>query len=168
MAPAGYEPRKMKGMGLAFATTPRGACHLRATFYKPELLGFIDPQTGIEGKAEIYFDWEDRLTIMDTLVYCRFYRDMVPWPYITAVVNAAIGTDYSDRRPARLANRIVTETHRLQRAARLPRPHQGEAARLDHRSARPTTRGQHDRSPGRDGPRCSADYYQSRLGGPAL
>ncbi len=39
MAPAGYEPRKMKGMGLGFATTPRGACHLRATMYKPELLG---------------------------------------------------------------------------------------------------------------------------------
>ena len=33
---------------------------------------------------------------MDTLIYCRFYRDMVPWPYITAVVNAAIGTDYTD------------------------------------------------------------------------
>ena len=39
MAPPGYEPRKMKGMGLGFATTARGACHLRATMYKPELMG---------------------------------------------------------------------------------------------------------------------------------
>ena len=110
MAPAGYEPRKMKGMGLGFATTPRGACHLRATMYKPELLG-VTAYGEIEGKAAIYCDWEDRLTIMDTLVYCRFYRDLVQWPYITAVVNAAIGTDYTEEDLHRIANRIVTMTH---------------------------------------------------------
>ena len=110
MAPAGYEPRKMKGMGLGFATTPRGACHLRATMYKPELLG-VTPYGEIEGKAAIYCDWEDRLTIMDTLVYCRFYRDMVQWPYITAVVNAVIGTDYTEDDLHRIANRIITMTH---------------------------------------------------------
>ena len=48
---------------------------------------------------------------MDTLVYCRFYRDMVQWPYITAVVNAAIGTDYTEEDLHRIANRIITMTH---------------------------------------------------------
>ncbi|MBE3035354.1 MAG: aldehyde ferredoxin oxidoreductase family protein [Actinobacteria bacterium] len=110
MEPAGYDPRKMKGMGLGFATAARGACHLRATMYKPELIGVIDPQA-IEGKAAIYCDWEDRLTIMDTLLYCRFYRDLVPWPYITAVVNAAVGADYSEHDMHRIANRIVTMSH---------------------------------------------------------
>ena len=110
MEPAGYDPRVMKGMGLGFATATRGACHLRATMYKPELIGVIDPQA-IEGKAAIYCDWEDRLTIMDTLLYCRFYRDLVQWPYITAVVNAAIGTDYSEDDMHRIANRIVTMSH---------------------------------------------------------
>ncbi len=110
MEPAGYDPRVMKGMGLGFATTTRGACHLRATMYKPELIGLIDPQA-IEGKAALYCDWEDRLTIMDTLLYCRFYRDMVQWPYITAVVNAVIGTDYTEDDLHRIANRIVTMTH---------------------------------------------------------
>jgi aldehyde:ferredoxin oxidoreductase len=97
-------------MGLGYITTARGACHLRATFYKAELAGFSDPQV-IEGKAEVFVDWENRLCIMDTLIYCRFYRDLVPWPYITAVVNAAIGTDYSEADLAKLANRIITETH---------------------------------------------------------
>jgi len=110
MEPAGYEPRALKGMGLGYATATRGACHLRATMYKPELMGVIDPQT-IEGKAAIYCDWEDRLTIMDCLVYCRFYRDLVQWPYITAVVNAAIGTDYTEDDMHRIANRIITMTH---------------------------------------------------------
>jgi len=110
MEPAGYDPRAMKGMGLGFATATRGACHLRATIYKAELAGILDPQA-LEGKAAVYCDWEDRLTIMDTLLYCRFYRDLVPWPYITAVVNAAIGTDHSEDDMRRIANRIVTMSH---------------------------------------------------------
>ncbi len=110
MAPAGYEPRVMKGMGLGFVTAARGACHLRATMYKPELMGLVEPRTW-EDKAAVYCDWEDRLTIMDCLVYCRFYRDLVPWPYITQVVNAAIGTDYTEDDLHQIANRIITMTH---------------------------------------------------------
>ena len=110
MEPAGYEPRKMKGMGLGFATTARGACHLRATMYKPELMG-VSPYDELAGKAAIYTDWEDRLCVMDCLIYCRFYRDLVQWPYITAVVNAAIGTDYTEEDLHRIANRIITMTH---------------------------------------------------------
>ncbi len=34
LEPAGFDPRVLKGMGLAYATSDRGACHLRATFYK--------------------------------------------------------------------------------------------------------------------------------------
>ncbi len=40
--PAGYEPRRLKGMALSYALSPRGACHLRATFYKPELGGMLE------------------------------------------------------------------------------------------------------------------------------
>ena len=43
LEPAGFDPRVLKGMGLAYATSDRGACHLRATFYKSELSGQIDP-----------------------------------------------------------------------------------------------------------------------------
>jgi aldehyde:ferredoxin oxidoreductase len=110
MEPAGYEPRVMKGMGLGFATTSRGACHLRATMYKPELMGIVEPRTW-QDKAAVYCDWEDRLTVMDCLIYCRFYRDLVPWPYITRVVNAVIGADYTEDDLHRIANRIVTMTH---------------------------------------------------------
>ena len=112
MEPAGYDPRRLKGMGLGFVTTSRGACHLRATFYKAELAGFIDPATTV-GKAEMYIDWEDRLTIMDTLIYCRFYRDLVQWPYILQVVNAAVGTDFTHDELRAVANRIITDTHRF-------------------------------------------------------
>jgi aldehyde:ferredoxin oxidoreductase len=115
MEPAGYDPRVMKGMGLGFATTARGACHLRATMYKPELMGLVDKRAW-EDKAAVYCDWEDRLTIMDCLIYCRFYRDLVQWPYITQVVNAAVGTDYSEADLKRVANRIITMTHEFNAA----------------------------------------------------
>ena len=42
MDPAGYEPRRLKGMALSYAVSVRGACHLRATFYKPELGGLLE------------------------------------------------------------------------------------------------------------------------------
>ena len=58
LEPAGYDPRILKGMGLAYGTSPRGACHLRSTFYKPELSKMIDPDT-IDGKAEMFIEWEE-------------------------------------------------------------------------------------------------------------
>ncbi|MEW6113571.1 MAG: aldehyde ferredoxin oxidoreductase C-terminal domain-containing protein, partial [Thermodesulfobacteriota bacterium] len=48
LEPAGYDPRVLKGMGLAYGTSDRGACHLRTTFYKPELAKMIDPDQ-VEG-----------------------------------------------------------------------------------------------------------------------
>lgn len=90
MEPAGYDPRVLKGMGLAYATSERGACHLRTTFYKPELAGMIPPNQ-IEGKAELFVDFEDRLTIFDTFILCRFYRDLYPWDVLIEILGAVTG-----------------------------------------------------------------------------
>ena len=72
--PAGYDPRILKGMGLANATSDRGACHLRATFYKAELANMI-PIDQMEGKAKLFLEFEDRFNIHDSLILCRFYRE---------------------------------------------------------------------------------------------
>ncbi len=90
MEPAGYDPRSLKGMGLAFATSDRGACHLRSTFYKPELAG-ISPPDQMEGKARIFVDFEDRLNLFDTMIFCRFYRDLYPWDELREVIGATTG-----------------------------------------------------------------------------
>ncbi len=92
LEPAGYDPRVLKGMSLAYATSDRGACHLRATFYKPELAGMIPPNQ-IKDKAALFVDFEDRLTIFDTLVLCRFYRDLYPWDRLGEIVYALTGLD---------------------------------------------------------------------------
>jgi aldehyde:ferredoxin oxidoreductase len=90
MEPAGYDPRSLKGMGLAYATSDRGACHLRATFYKPELSGMIPPEQ-IKGKAEMFVEFEDRLSFLDMMVFCRFYRDFYMWDRLREVVQATTG-----------------------------------------------------------------------------
>jgi len=92
LEPAGYDPRPLKGMGLAYGTSDRGACHLRATFYKPELSGMIPPDQ-IAGKAELFLEFESRLTIFDTLVLCRFYRDFFLWDKMGEVIGLVTGLD---------------------------------------------------------------------------
>ncbi len=112
MEPAGYDPRTLNGMGLAYATSDRGACHLRATFYKPELSGMIDPKT-TEGKAELFTDFEDRATLFDSLIFCRFYRDLVIWDDLAVVIKALTGLDLSKDELRTTANYIATNTRRF-------------------------------------------------------
>lgn len=109
MEPPGYDPRVLKGVGLGYATSARGACHLRATFYKPELSGIISPDA-IEGKAALYIEYEDRLTIFNTFINCTFYRDLLQWDELQTVIRAITGWEYTLEELRRMANEIITMT----------------------------------------------------------
>ncbi len=109
LEPAGYDPRVLKGMGLAYMTSTRGACHLRATFYKPELSGVIDPRT-TEGKALLFTDYEDRLTIFNTLILCVFFRDFVLWDGLSEMIAALTGREYTVPQLREIAGRIISLT----------------------------------------------------------
>ncbi|HSL41758.1 MAG TPA: aldehyde ferredoxin oxidoreductase C-terminal domain-containing protein, partial [Desulforhopalus sp.] len=109
LEPAGYDPRKLKGMGLTFGTSPRGACHLRTTFYKPELSGLIPPGQ-IEGKAAMLIDYEDRLNIFDTLVLCRFYRDLYSWEELEKTIAMVTGEKLQEKDLHLVAGRIADMT----------------------------------------------------------
>lgn len=107
LEPAGYDPRVLKGMGLGYATSDRGACHLRATFYKPELSGIIPPEA-IEGKAELFIDYENRMTLFDTLILCRFYRDFYAWDSLAKMIRMSTGGDFKEVDLEKIANGIST------------------------------------------------------------
>jgi aldehyde:ferredoxin oxidoreductase len=109
LEPAGYDPRVLKGMGLAYGTSDRGACHLRTTFYKPELAKMIDPDQ-VEGKAEMLAEWEDRLTIFDTLVLCRFYRDLYQWEELAEMIKGTTGLNLDKERMRQIAGKIANDT----------------------------------------------------------
>jgi len=108
LEPPGYEPRVLKGMGLAYATSDRGACHLRATIYKAELSGMMSPEQ-IEGKAELLIDFEDRHTLFDSLILCRFFRDMYGWEELSLIINAATGMELDKKQLQKIARSITNK-----------------------------------------------------------
>ncbi|MWV64618.1 aldehyde ferredoxin oxidoreductase [Halorubrum sp. JWXQ-INN 858] len=71
---AAYDPRCMKGMGIAFATSNRGACHLRGYTPAAEILGIpekVDPYEW-EGKGELTATFQDLHAISDSFDICKF------------------------------------------------------------------------------------------------
>lgn len=112
LEPAGYDPRVLKGMALAYSVSPRGACHLRSTFYKAELSGMIDPDQ-IEHKAEMFLDFEDRCTLFDAFILCRFYRDFYPWEELSKLFFMTTGVEFSTDDLKALASRITDDTRKF-------------------------------------------------------
>jgi aldehyde:ferredoxin oxidoreductase len=64
---AGYDGRSMQGMGLAYATNNRGACHMRADPYESDF-----NTTEIEGKAAIVKNSQDEISFIDSSGLCLF------------------------------------------------------------------------------------------------
>jgi aldehyde:ferredoxin oxidoreductase len=111
--PAGYDPRVLKGMGLAYATSDRGACHLRSTFYKAELSGMI-PSDQIEGKAKLFLEFEDRFNLHDSLILCRFYRDIYwDWKDLSTIVEVTTGLKLDESGLRKISSTIQDETRRF-------------------------------------------------------
>ncbi|RKD93433.1 aldehyde ferredoxin oxidoreductase family protein [Halopiger aswanensis] len=69
-----YDPRCMKGMGIGYATSNRGACHLRGYTPAAEILGIpekVDPYEW-EGKGELTAEFQDLHAISDSFDICKF------------------------------------------------------------------------------------------------
>jgi aldehyde:ferredoxin oxidoreductase len=114
LEPAGFDPRVLKGMGLAYATSDRGACHLRATFYKSELSGQIDPDQ-IKGKAKLFVDYEDKMTLFDALILCRFYRDLITWKDLQAIIKSTCDLSLKKKDLKAVASGIINLAHDFNR-----------------------------------------------------
>jgi aldehyde:ferredoxin oxidoreductase len=68
-----YDPRGLKGMGIAYATSNRGACHLRAYTPASEILGVpykTDPLAW-QGKGELTKLLQDLSAFTDSLNLCK-------------------------------------------------------------------------------------------------
>jgi len=69
-----YGPRAFWGHALAYATSVRGGCHLRAYMIAPEVLGVpkkMDPLT-TEGKAEMCIFFQNYFAFVDSSLVCKF------------------------------------------------------------------------------------------------
>ena len=64
---AAYDGRSMQGMGLGYATSNRGACHLRAGPYEDD---FTTLETA--GKAQVVKETQDFIATVDSSGLCLF------------------------------------------------------------------------------------------------
>ncbi len=62
----------------------------------------------IEGKAEMLIDFEDRLTIFDSLILCRFYRDLYTWELLEEIIYKTTGNNATKPELRSIASNITT------------------------------------------------------------
>lgn len=69
-----YDPRGIQGIGLGYATSNRGACHLRGYTVASEIAGIPEPTDRLvpEGKGELLKIFQDLLAFSDSMNICKF------------------------------------------------------------------------------------------------
>ena len=71
-----YDPRGTFGMGLGYATSDRGGCHMRAFSAGDDILGGSGPAHSLEGRAQLVADLQDFSALAWTGVWCaNMYLD---------------------------------------------------------------------------------------------
>jgi aldehyde:ferredoxin oxidoreductase len=94
---AGYDGRGAQGMGLQYATSNRGACHVRGYMVFPEILSVpqkIDPSE-TEEKAGWVKTFQDLTAVVDSAGLCLFNVFAFGGPEILEYLKAATGVEMS-------------------------------------------------------------------------
>jgi aldehyde:ferredoxin oxidoreductase len=107
---AAYEARAIQGMGLGYATSNRGACHLKAYTVAAEILGLprqMDPRA-TEGKAELTKMFQDATATVDATGLCQFLTFGIGLEEILPQLSAATGVTYTMDDLMKIGERIWT------------------------------------------------------------
>ncbi len=114
-----YDPRGIQGMGLGYATSNRGACHLRGYTVASEVLGIpvkTDP-TVTEGKAELVKAFQDATALVDSSGLCLFTTFAWTMDNIAPQIDAACEGDWSVERCLEAGERIWNMEREFNKAA---------------------------------------------------
>ncbi len=99
---AAYDGRAMQGMGLAYATSNRGACHLRASPYAHDF-----GSTEIPGKAKVVKDSQDLVAAIDSTGLCVFTKSSgLNEQHYASQIDAACGGGWTVERMRETGERI--------------------------------------------------------------
>jgi aldehyde:ferredoxin oxidoreductase len=103
-----YDARGIQGMGLTYATSNRGACHLRSYTVASEVLGIpvkTDPLTA-EGKPELVIAFQDATAAFDSAGICIFTSFAWGLADVAPQVAAACGPEFTLENMAKIGERI--------------------------------------------------------------
>ena len=111
MEPPAYDVRGMKGHGLAYMTSTRGACHLRAGFYAPELVGKFWKWEGIDrfstvNKGFMVSQTENFMCVYDSVGLCKFSRGFFLIAKLPEVIEAITGLKFTEEDLLKIGERI--------------------------------------------------------------
>jgi len=103
-----YDPRGVQGHGLAYATSNRGGCHVRAYLISPEIVGLpekLDPQE-ITGKPAWVKIFQDLTAVIDSAGLCLFSSFALGAQDYADLLNAALGNSWSADDVLQIGERI--------------------------------------------------------------
>jgi len=103
-----YDPRAMHGQGLAYATSNRGACHLRGNMLGPELLGIPKLVDRFEdrGKSGVLVTLQHQAAVFDSACLCMFAGFAFGDELLSRMLGAATGESISERDTQEIGERI--------------------------------------------------------------
>ncbi|MCM2288647.1 MAG: aldehyde ferredoxin oxidoreductase family protein [Sulfuritalea sp.] len=103
-----YDSRGIQGMGLAYATSNRGACHLRGYTVASEVLGIpvkTDPLV-TEGKADLVKAFQDATSVFDSAGVCVFTTFAWTLADLQPQLDAACEGDWTMEKLSLLGERV--------------------------------------------------------------
>ncbi len=103
-----YDPRSIQGIGLNYATSNRGACHLRGYTIASEVLGIpvkTDPLV-TEGKPELVKAFQDATAAVDSSGLCVFTTFAWSLDNIAPQIDAACAGDWTPEYLTEMGERI--------------------------------------------------------------
>lgn len=91
-----YDARGIQGIGINYATSNRGGCHVRGYMISPEILGLPEQldREAIEGKAVWVKIFQDLTAVIDSCGMCLFTSFAMGAQEYADMINAATGTNY--------------------------------------------------------------------------
>jgi aldehyde:ferredoxin oxidoreductase len=103
-----YDPRGMQGQGLLYATSNRGACHMRGNMLGLEVLGLpkLIDRLQVQGKSSYVILHQDVAAAIDSLVVCKFTNMAVAEEYFARVLGAVTGVEFSTGDLIRVGERV--------------------------------------------------------------
>jgi aldehyde:ferredoxin oxidoreductase len=105
---AAYDPRGMKGMGIGYATSNRGACHLRAYTFASEVMGIPERTAPLdwEGKGRLAKLFQDLHAVSDSFDICKFSAFAQSVDDYVAQYSAVVGVPMTADGLLRIGERI--------------------------------------------------------------
>lgn len=103
-----YDPRGMQGQGLLYATSNRGACHMRGNMLGLEVLGLpkLIDRFQVQGKSSFVILHQNSNAAIDSLVICKFTNLGVADEYFARTLSAVTGVPYATSDLIRVGERV--------------------------------------------------------------